>query len=278
MQSGNIIYTAHLFPLLDEKLISLLRSLTSEEWNKPTIAKLWTVKDIAAHLLDTNIRTISMARDQHGMEPDKTINSYHDLVDYLNQLNADWVKATKRISPQLLTDLLEITGKQYSTYLQQADLFADAVFSVAWTGEQTSKNWFHIAREYTEKFIHQQQIRDAVGRQGLFTKELFYPFIETFMRALPYTYRNVVAANDSSVQVTISSEIGGSWLITKTETGWAMSDRVTKETAAQVIIDPQTAWKLFSKGIRPEEAKETVVINGNQQLGEVALTMLSVMA
>jgi len=278
MQSGNIIYTAHLFPLLDEKLISLLRSLTSEEWNKPTIAKLWTVKDIAAHLLDTNIRTISLARDQHGMEPDRTINSYHDLVDYLNQLNADWVKATKRISPQLLTDLLEITGKQYSTYWQQADLFADAVFSVAWAGEQTSKNWFHIAREYTEKFIHQQQIRDAVGRQGLFTKELFYPFIETFMRALPYTYRNVVAANNSSVQVTVSGEIGGSWLITKTEAGWAMSDRVTMETAAQVIIDPQTAWKLFSKGIRPEEAKATVVINGNQQLGEVALTMLSVMA
>ena len=63
---------------------------------KPTIAKLWTVKDIASHLLDTNIRTISLARDQHLIEPDTAINSYQDLVDYLNQLNADWVKATKR--------------------------------------------------------------------------------------------------------------------------------------------------------------------------------------
>lgn len=278
MRSEKIIHTAHLFPLLDEKLISLLRSLTPEEWKKPTIAKLWTVKDIASHLLDGNIRTISMARDQHLVEPDRAVNSYQDLLDYLNQLNADWVKATKRMSPQLLTGLLEITGKQYSAYWQQADLFTDAMFSVAWAGEQTSKNWFHIAREYTEKFIHQQQIREAVGKQDLFTKELFYPFIDTFMRALPYTYRNTAAETGTTVQITISSDIGGNWFIVKNETDWMLTDEPAGEIAAEVIIDPQTAWKLFSKGIAPAEARKKVTINANETLGEVALTMLSVMA
>lgn len=278
MESGNIIHTAHLFPLLDEKLISLLRSLTPGEWKKPTIAKLWTVKDIASHLLDTNIRTISLARDQHLIEPDRTINSYQDLVNYLNQLNADWVKATKRISPQLLTDLLEITGKQCSGYWQQIDLFADAIFSVAWAGEQTSKNWFHIAREYTEKFIHQQQIRESVGKEELLTKELFYPFIDTFMQALPYTYRNTAAETGTTVQVTISSDIGGNWFVNKEETEWVLKNKTEDKVAAQVIIDPQTAWKLFSKGITPAEARKKVTINANETLGEVALTMLSVMA
>lgn len=278
MQSGNIIHTAHLFPLLDEKLISLLRSLTIEEWNQPTIAKLWTVKDIASHLLDTNIRTISLARDQYRVQPDRAINSYQDLVDYLNQLNADWVKATKRLSPQVLTGLLEITGKQCSAYWQQADLFSDAIFSVAWAGEQTSKNWFHIAREYTEKFIHQQQIREAVGKQDLFTKDLFYPFIDTFMRALPYTFRNTAAETGTTVQVTVSSDIGGSWFVSKSETAWMLTDETMGEIAAQVIIDPETAWKLFSKGITPAEARKKVTINKDEMLGEVALTMLSVMA
>ncbi len=278
MQSGNIIHTAHLFPLLDEKLISLLRSLTIEEWNQPTIAKLWTVKDIASHLLDGNIRTLSLARDQHRVELDRIINSYRDLVDYLNQLNADWVKATKRMSPQLLTNLLEITGKQCSAYWQQADLFTDAFFSVAWAGEQTSKNWFHIAREYTEKFIHQQQIREAVGKQELFTKELFYPFIDTFMQALPYTFRNTAAETGTTVQVTVSSDIGGDWFVNKQEAEWVLVNETENEIAAQVIIDPQTAWKLFSKGITPAEARKKVTIHKNETLGEVALTMLSVMA
>ena len=38
------IKTVHLFPLLDQKLIELLGSLSAEEWDKLTLAKLWTVK------------------------------------------------------------------------------------------------------------------------------------------------------------------------------------------------------------------------------------------
>lgn len=278
METQQIIHTAHLFPILDEQLISLLRSLTTDEWNMPTIAKLWTVKDIAAHLLDTNFRTLSFARDQHSIQPDREISSYTDLVAYLNQLNADWVKATKRLSVHVLKELLELTGKQCSQYWQQVDLYADAVFSVAWAGEQTSKNWFHIAREYTEKFIHQQQIRDAVGKQGILTKELFYPFINTFMCALPHTYRNVMAAIDTVVKVTVTTDIGGSWQIIKKQEGWLLLKDHADSFAAHVLIDPQTAWKLFSKGMLPVEARSIVSIEGDEELGAVALTMISVMA
>ncbi len=274
----HVIHTKHLLPVLDAKLIELLHSLTEEEWNKPTIAKLWTVKDIAAHLLDGNIRTLSLDRDRHQLLPDRSINHYNDLVDYLNELNAVWVKASKRLSPQVLTELLEITGKQYSAYWQKADLFADAIFSVAWAGEQMSKNWFHIAREYTEKFIHQQQIREAVNKPGIITKELFYPFIETFMQALPYTYRNTDAATGTAVEVTVSTEVGGSWFVVKEKEEWVLLEETSQPVSASVIIDPSTAWKLFSKGITPAEAKQTAVIKGDLQLAEVALIMLSVMA
>ena len=278
METQHIIHTAHLFPLLDEQLIRLLQSLTTDEWNEPTIAKRWTVKDIAAHLLDTNFRTLSLARDQHSLQPDNEINSYSDLVAYLNQLNADWVKASKRLSPQVLTELLEITGKQCSAYWKQVDLNADAVFSVAWAGEQTSKNWFHIAREYTEKFIHQQQIREAVGKQGILTNELFYPFIDTLMCALPHTYRNVIASIDTVVKVTVTTDIGGSWQMIKQQAGWVLSTANADSFTAHVTIDPQTAWKLFSKGMLPVEARSIVSIEGDEELGAVALTMLSVMA
>ena len=84
------------FPELDKKLIDLLESLDKEEWNKQTIAKLWTVKDVVAHLLDGNIRILSNLRDRYqGERP--VINSYQDLLDYLNQLNAEWVQAMKRV-------------------------------------------------------------------------------------------------------------------------------------------------------------------------------------
>ena len=83
------IPTLHLFPKLDEQLISLLKTLQPDDWHKPTQAKKWTVKDIASHLLDGNIRTMSVARDKFVGDPPGKISSYRDLVDYLNRLNSD---------------------------------------------------------------------------------------------------------------------------------------------------------------------------------------------
>ncbi len=274
----SIIHTKHLFPILDEMLIDLLPSLTKEEWNNSTIAKQWTVKDIAAHLLDTNLRTLSFARDGHQLVPNTSVEKYSDLIAYLNKLNADWVQALKRLSTTVLIDLLKNSGREFCEFMQSADLDSEAIFSVAWAGEASSKNWFHIAREYTEKFIHQQQIRDAVNKPALITKELFYPFIDTFMRALPYTYRNTNAPEGTVVSVTITSEAGGSWFLKRTNNNWILVSEPEEKLSTLVTISPSIAWKLFSKGISPAEAKADVMIDGDQELGNVVLTMVSVMA
>jgi uncharacterized protein (TIGR03083 family) len=270
------IPTLHLFPLLDKELISLLKSLSPEEWQLPTIAKLWTVKDIASHLMDGNMRAISYYRDNY-MVTASDINSYTELVQYLNGLNMSWTEATKRLSPQLLVELLESTGKQYLEQLQKLDPFEDAIFSVAWAGEKRSVNWFHIAREYTEKFIHQQQIREATGKQGILTKELFYPFIDTFMYALPHTYRNTAAATGTLVKLKVLTEAGGEWTIEKSATGWSLTKK-NGVAAAEVLMTPEIAWKVFSKGINAQKALDKVAITGNVQLGAVALQMIAVMA
>ena len=61
-----------LFPVLDDKLSELLRSLSSEDWQQPTLARKWTVKDVAAHLLDGNLRTLSFVRDRYfGEKPER---------------------------------------------------------------------------------------------------------------------------------------------------------------------------------------------------------------
>ncbi|WP_462252543.1 maleylpyruvate isomerase N-terminal domain-containing protein [Ferruginibacter sp.] len=271
------IKTLHLFPVLDNLLIELLQSLTDKEWNAATIAKLWTVKDIAAHLLDGNLRTLSSSRDKYFSETPQNMNSYNDLVACLNQLNHSWTNAAKRLSPQVLINLLEITGKQYAEHLNSLNPFNQAIYSVAWAGEEVSQNWFHIAREYTEKFIHQQQIRDAVGKEGILTKELFSPFIITMMYALPYTYKNIPASTGTTVTVKIISGIGGQWSLIKTTSNWEFTNHAIEKADATITMDPKIAWKLFSKGITATEAIDKVEINGNVELGKAALNMVSFM-
>lgn len=270
--------TRHLFSILDEKLISLLKSLEADDWNKPTVARLWTVKDIAAHLLDANIRMLSFSRDKHIAAPDREIKSYQDLVAYLNQINADWIKAAKRLSPTVLTDLLESTGKEYAEHIEKLDPDSIAMFSVAWAGEEISKNWFHIAREYTEKWHHQQQIRKATDRPGIMTKELFHPFISTLLLGLPHTYRNTLALTGTVVRITISSEMGGSWYLLKTKNKWEISTENNGEIMAALTMEPDMAWQLFTKSLKPENVLSQEKIIGNYPLASTALNMIAVMA
>lgn len=279
------IPTLHLFPKLDAKLIELLKSLSADDWAKPTLARQWTVKDVASHLLDGNIRTLSFSRDNYVGERPEKIESYQDLVDFLNRLNADWVKATKRVSPAVLIELLEITGKEFTEQLKKLDPFATAMFSVAWAGQTESPNWFHIAREYTEKWHHQQQIREAVNKPGIMTQEFFYPLIDTFMQALPHTYRNVRAEIGSSVRVKVTSDLGGEWIIVKTDKSWILqkSSVLQKKPLenyhrCEIVLDPDTAWKLFTKGMSGAEAESKIKFNGDRELGKPILSMLSVMA
>lgn len=277
MKDNVPIDVVDLLPVLDKKLIDLLKSLTPEEWQTQTVAKLWSVKDVAAHLLDGNIRILSIIRDEHyGEKAD--IHSHQGLVDFLNRLNADWVKAMKRVSPQMLILLHEATGQLYCDFYKSLNPFDKAAFAVDWAGETESKNWMHVAREYTEKFLHQQQIRDAVNKPGLMNKEFFYPFIDIFMYALPYTYRDVQADEGTLIKLTVATDIGGSWFLLRQNKQWNLSKTESQNPTSEIIIQPNDAWKLFSKSWRYEQVKDKVVIKGNQELGKVALTMVSVMA
>lgn len=270
--------TLHLFSVLDRKLIELLKSLSEEEWTSQTVAKRWKVKDVASHLLDGNLRGLSTSRDNFFGEKPDTIHTYQDLVDFLNELNLAWTTATKRLSPQVLVHLLELTGRAYTAHLKRLDPFENAVFSVAWAGQATSPNWFHIAREYTEKFLHQQQIRDAVGKQGIMTRTLFFPFVDTMMYALPHTFRNVSAETGTVVSMEVSTAIGGIWNIVKTDTGWNLDKTRILNPTSKVVIDPDTAWKLFSKSWNPDQVTALVTLSGDLTLANQALNLVGVMA
>ena len=71
-----------LMPLLDNKLISLLSSLTDDQWKLPTTAPLWNIKDVATHLLDGNLRTLSMLRDGYVQNPP---GPETNIIDYLKE-------------------------------------------------------------------------------------------------------------------------------------------------------------------------------------------------
>lgn len=244
-----------------------------------TICVPWSVKDLAAHLLDGDVRRLSLQRDKFNPPPPESpITDYTTLVGYLNQLNHNWVVAAQRLSPRLLTELLDLIGGQAAQFFQSLDLEGLALFPVAWAGETSSLNWFDLAREYTERWLHQQQIREAVGRPGLTERRYLYPVLDTFMRAMPHTYREIEAAVERSVVVSISGEAGGEWSLLRQAEGWSLFYGRAAAPAAQTHLSQDTAWRLFTKGLSREEARQWVKLEGEERLGAGLFNLLAIMA
>ena len=273
------IYVIELFPKLHVKLIELLKSLSNDDWTRPTVCSMWDVKDIVAHLLDGGyLRRLSMHRDGYFGERAENINSYQDLVTFLNRLNADWVRAARRLSPQILIELLDQSGHEVYELFKSLDPHEPALHSVAWAGEEVSENWFDIAREYTEHWHHQQQIRLAVNKPGIMTRELYFPVLDTFMRALPHTYRDVEADEETLLKFQIVGEAGGTWFLLRQSGRWNLGVDAEGWSTSEVTIPQEIAWRLFTKGIDKEAAKKEIAITGDERLGGVVLNMLAVMA
>jgi uncharacterized protein (TIGR03083 family) len=269
------IFTAHLFPKLEAKLIELLRSLTPEDWDKQTLAPKWKVKDVAAHLLDTQVRKLAAAR--HGYKPENSKKlSSEKLLGLINYLNAEGVRQFNRLPTDELISRMETASRESAQYHQALDPFATAMFPVSWAGEEESSNWFDTAREFTERWHHQQQIRLAVNKPGIMTREFCFPVLDCFLRALPFSYRSVGAKPGSLVQFNISGECGGSWYLFREGDAWKLIASPAGEKVSEVMIPQEIAWRIFTKGIAPEEARTQVRVSGDEAVGLHILKMISI--
>jgi uncharacterized protein (TIGR03083 family) len=272
------VFLVDLFPGLHAELMTLLRGLAPGDWNRPTACALWSVKDIAAHLLDGNVRRLSFGRDGLTATAEPAISGHAELVGYLNRLNAEWTAAARRLSPRVLIELLDFTSGQVHAFFRSLDPHAPALFAVAWAGEEASQNWFDIGREYSERWLHQQQIREAVGAEGLTAPRWLHPTLDVFVRALPFTYRDVDAPLGRSVRIAIEGKAGGVWTLVRGTERWGIFAGWEPGPAAAVSLDQSAAWKLFSKGLDRESARRSVRIEGDPRLGEPVLGTLGVMA
>jgi hypothetical protein len=62
------------------------------------------------------------------------------------------------------------------------------------------------------------------------------------------------------------------------DNGWELFTSANQEPNCEVKIQDNYAWKIFTKGIKREEAIENSEIIGNKNLGQKIFDMIAVMA
>jgi uncharacterized protein (TIGR03083 family) len=266
--------TAHLFPALHEALMALLAGLTPEQWLRPTACAGWSVHDVALHLLGGQIGNLSRRRDGFSR---LAFAPGEGLPAFVNRINDEWMRAARRISPAVLRDLIALTGPQVAAYFASLDPMAVGG-AVSWAGPEPAPVWLDVAREYTEWWHHQQHIRDAVGRPGLSEPRYLGPAIATFVHALPHAFREVDAPEGAAVSLFVSPPDAGGWWTVRREDGrWRLYfGGPWKLRQADVWLDADVAWRLFTRGLDPAVARASAKIEGDPRLAEAVLHTVAI--
>ncbi len=277
MQRVRMIDTAPLFAGLHERLIALLDELAPEDWSRPTVAGSWRVRDVVAHMIDGQLRRLSVHRDGHAPAAGRDLSRYEAVVGYLNELNALWVGAMERVSLPLLMKLLDVAGRELAAFVIDVDPEAPAPFPVAWAGELESRSWFDIGRDYTELWHHQAQIRLAVGAELLDGPKWLHPVLSLSVRGLRRSLRDVRRGRGTAVVLELRGGAGGTWSAVSEARGWSLFEGRAPRPAAEVTLPANAAWRIFFNAASPEEVPALAGCSGDPELCDAVLATRSVM-
>jgi uncharacterized protein (TIGR03083 family) len=250
-------------------LVSLLGDLDEEEWRAPTPCPAWSVHQLTVHLVHDDLRRLSGDRDGHpGAWVDAS--NLDELVIGLNRLNEQWVDAmVSTLSPRLTRELLQWLAGPTEEHLLGLDPEAMGS-SVAWAGAGSHPNWLDVAREYTERWVHQQQLREAVNRPGLVDERFAAPVVETFARGLPAALPP--GASEQVVAVRVTGPFERSWTLASGPSGWRFADSTsTATTIVELPVD--VFWRRAVRMISHDEAEQTARSHGDGELVEAVLDL-----
>jgi uncharacterized protein (TIGR03083 family) len=256
------------------EFVRLLGSLTEEESNLPTVCEGWTVRDLAIHLLGGDFSFLSRNRDAHRNETLDSAPDGDSFLDLLNAHNNRWVEAGRFLSTPLIAELLEITGRMVAEVLQNVDPSAPGE-SVSWASADPAPWWLVGAREFTERWVHHQQIRDALNKPGLNGPSFVGPILATAMHGVPPAYSDLDAPDDTTVAIDVTGRAGFSWAVRRDESGWKLYEGLTRDAAARVSIDQETTWRFLMGMSNARAARSKATVEGDNKLAKPFFSAVS---
>jgi uncharacterized protein (TIGR03083 family) len=233
-----------------QDLLELLGSLADAEWLTPTACSGWRVKDLALHLLDDDLGWLSRGRDGdlEGLLPMDV--DYRDFVDALNQKNQRWVDASRGLSRRLLVELLAWSGERIEVYHNTLPPTQPA--GVIWAGGRVP-GWLGLGRDFTERWIHQQQIREELSRAGSHHRHL--PIVlSIFAWAFPHQYQPEV---DPGTVVNLDLGTEALWHLIRGDHDWELESGLADSPAAAITTDRDSAWRQLTGASTPLGAATT---------------------
>ncbi len=141
-------------------LSDLLGELTDDQWRAPSPLPGWRVQDNVSHIVGTE----AMLAGEPGpnLEIDRDVNEH--VRNDIGAFNEQWVESLRVVPPnEVLSRFRELTGARLAA-LEQMSVDEWDAESFTPAGKDTYGRFMQI--RVFDCWLHEQDIRDAVGRPG----------------------------------------------------------------------------------------------------------------
>lgn len=259
---------AELFRLERSRLLDMLRSLPAEQWQRPSPCPGWDVLDLVNHLVGADLALLAWQRDDHRGTPAPPGLDESSFIEWLDELQMEWVHAARRISPRLATELLDWLGGAVADMVAKQDAKSRTA-SVSWAGTAPVPVWLDQARELSERWIHRQQLLEAIGRSSDLDETLAGPVLDALRWAYPFRL-NEAALDDSKahVEIAITEPFSRIWHLTIADGTWQFTDRIDGDATTTMNMTVEQAWRLLTNNHRAQD-HDHIAIEGESETTRV---------
>ncbi len=247
---------AALFDLERRRLLELLQPLSTSDWSRPTPCPGWSVLGLATHLLGGDLGLLARTRDKHhGTEPPQRVDEA-GFISWLDQLQADWVNAARRLSPRIVVELLAWTGPQVSAMVS-TQVPTQRTAMVSWASDQAVPVWLDQCRELSEWWIHRQQLREALGDASDLRVDVAGPVLAGLKWAYPYRLSVLDRPAGTTAMVEITGHgLDAQWTFASDASGWRPAGDAVRDPDARLTMTAEQAWRLLTNNLEVEELEQ----------------------
>ena len=218
-------------------LAALLRALPDEDWDRPTLAGAWRVRDVVAHLLDTALRRLSLDRDGRVPPPAaRAIENDRDLVAFITELNAIWIRASQPLSARVLTDLYALAGEQLSDFMETVNLDHPARFPVSWAGPAGPARGSISDANSRRSGITAHKFETRSAPVPLPKRTGCGPCSPSRCMRFPMPTETCAGSLVNRSRSRLRGGASGSWTLTARESGWEMDEGGRVDADAKVAM------------------------------------------
>jgi len=231
--------------------------LTDREWKSPTECPLWTVRDIYAHLI---------GGERWMAEGHPTPGDFQDWVD------AAVYERRGQPPARILAELTYVYDHRTATLADPPDPQAPANYP--W-GEPTTEEGLLATRVF-DCWVHEQDIRRAVGRPGGLGSPGARVARDVFVRSLPrIVARRVGAPPRTTIRLTVVGEVGADLAVTVDDSRRGRFVPVAEHLPTAHLTLEWESYARLSCG-RGNRADHHVWLSGDRELGERILAELAI--